>query len=258
MEFPPTKAYPTIHMNSSSISVGLNYNKGILTFLEPYEHTVPNNGDLIHKKITRWLLSNKEDEIIKVEKISTYVISDLGTSLTIHNNRLFSRSHPVNVKIYSALDGRLIESLPDYIYHQVIENKNFVALKSKTHLMLYCTINDKKNMIDRRINGILYYGTENHVGTEEQPPSITQLNDNYVIIKMYSGTNKNEITTLYKVIEDSGVDEKDQCSVCFGYAEKNKALVPCGHTQFCDKCIRILTKCPLCDKNINSILNIYT
>ena len=34
---------------------------------------------------------------------------------------------------------------------------------------------------------------------------------------------------MYKLIEDTGIDEKDQCSVCLGFAEKNKALVPCGH-----------------------------
>lgn len=67
---------------------------------------------------------------------------------------------------------------------------------------------------------------------------------------MYSEINKNTVNLLYKLVEDSGtIDEKDQCSVCFGFAHKNKALVPCGHTQFCENCIGILKKCPLCDNN---------
>ncbi len=41
IEFPPVKAHQSINMNNSHLGVGLNYNKGILTFLEPYDHTVP-------------------------------------------------------------------------------------------------------------------------------------------------------------------------------------------------------------------------
>ncbi len=53
-------------------------------------------------------------------------------------------------------------------------------------------------MIDRQINGTLYYD-------EERPPEITQLNCDYVTIKMYSAMNKNEITLLYKIVEDHGI-----------------------------------------------------
>ncbi len=256
-EFPPTKNNQSIHMNSSCLYDGINYKNGILTYLEPYERKIPTNGEPIHKKVTRYVLLNDDSDTIKIKKICSYVISDLGTSLWIYNNRLFSCCDLVNIKIYNASDGRLIEYLPDYTKLCEIEKNNFIALKSKTHLMIYSTINDKKIMIDRQINGIMYYSKESQNGQEESPPTITRLNDTHVVIEMHCDMNKNKIKLLYKLIEDSGIDEKDQCSICFGFAEKNKALVPCGHIQFCGKCIETLKKCPLCDKNITSILNIY-
>ena len=34
--------------------------------------------------------------------------------------------------------------------------------------------------------------------------------------------SNHQVTILHKIVEDSGIDEKDQCCVCFGFTEKNK------------------------------------
>ncbi len=75
---------------------------------------------------------------------------------------------------------------------------------------------------------------------------ITELGDNHIVITMHTENKKEHVSLLYKLIEDmdvnTDVSRKDQCCVCLHFIEKNKALIPCGHTQFCEKCIGILKK----------------
>jgi hypothetical protein len=251
IKFPPTNGQTHVHKNTTHFAPGLNYNNNMLTFLEklPRDPENPNDDNTVFR-ITRYFIWN-DDNGTKIEKHLTYTINN-NYAPGIQKNRLFSAflGPGYHVDIHDAMDGHLIESLPGYKYLCEIPNKNYVALLSSTHLMLYCVINDKKIMIDRQIKG-KYYGGE---------CSVTELNDMYIIITMKSQVNNYydyTHTQLYK-LTDIWIDEKDQCRVCSGFTEKKKALVPCGHTQFCDKCIKTLTKCPLCTTEISSVLNIYT
>lgn len=245
------------HKGNNSISSGLHYNEEILTFVEKmYPDSTDQTNDDLHK-VTRYLLSSEEKETIK--KISTYVINGAGGQ--IYNNRLFCSSRFDGINIYDVSDGRLIESFCGQIVSG-IKTKKLVALESKTQIILYCTLTDRKNVIDKQINNILYCGKIIYPASQDareyrENSQVDLFGDDHIIITMYDEDKTHTATILYKLIEDTNVDEKDQCCVCFHFTDKNKALIPCGHTQFCDKCIGILKKCPLCDKDISSILTIY-
>lgn len=245
------------HKDVSNASHGLNYYDGTFTFVEkqfPDLKKDPTDSNWYMHKITRYFLSN-EDE--KIKKVGPYVVKGQGA---VYDNRLFC-SHNEGVNIYDVSDGRLIESFFAQM-GQRIATKKLVVLESKMQIILYCTITDRKSVIEKQINGAAYYGNVIYpakpgVMERREGSEITQLSDNYIAIMMHTENKTQYASLLYKLIEDTDVDEKDQCCVCFHFTEKNKALIPCGHTQFCEKCIGVLKKCPLCEKEISSILPIY-
>jgi hypothetical protein len=54
------------------------------------------------------------------------------------------------------------------------------------------------------------------------------------------------------------VDEDQRCVICFEYMiTRNKALVPCGHTQYCGECITKITQCSLCNVVISQIITLF-
>ena len=54
---------------------------------------------------------------------------------------------------------------------------------------------------------------------------------------------------------------ENQCKNCKQYINNNKhALIPCGHTKFCNSCINILTrtkKCLQCGAHVDNILELH-
>lgn len=50
---------------------------------------------------------------------------------------------------------------------------------------------------------------------------------------------------------------ENQCCICFGFTNKKKALIPCGHMQYCDECITKINKCSLCNRNFSGILTVF-
>jgi hypothetical protein len=64
----------------------------------------------------------------------------------------------------------------------------------------------------------------------------------------------------YYFLNESEIPIEDQCVVCFGYTDKKKATVPCGHRKFCSKCIEKMEKdseCYICRTKITTIINLY-
>lgn len=49
----------------------------------------------------------------------------------------------------------------------------------------------------------------------------------------------------------------NECCVCFTHIDDMYALVPCGHTTLCKKCIDVLSYCPCCRVRIEKIMKIY-
>jgi hypothetical protein len=59
----------------------------------------------------------------------------------------------------------------------------------------------------------------------------------------------------YKDVE---MNEDKRCVICFENIEtRNKALVPCGHTQYCGECITKITQCSLCNVVISQIITLF-
>ena len=48
-----------------------------------------------------------------------------------------------------------------------------------------------------------------------------------------------------------------QCCICFNFTYKRIVLAPCGHTQYCEKCIAEINTCSLCNSTIKSKVKIY-
>jgi hypothetical protein len=250
----PIRAY---FQKNTTVGDGLTYNDGILTLIERTNPMVtdPKDNNYHSRRVTRYLLSNQED---KIKKISAYTMDGYCRA---YDNRLFCSLSNGCVNIHDVSDGRLIESFFEQM-GQRIETTKMVAFESKTQIILYCTLTDRKNVIDKQINGVLYSGNISTsagpgVAERRELSIITELGKNHIVITMHTEKHTQSATILYKLIEETDVEEKDQCCVCFHFTEMNKALIPCGHTQFCEKCIGTLKICPLCEKEISSILPIY-
>ena len=52
-------------------------------------------------------------------------------------------------------------------------------------------------------------------------------------------------------------DSQERCVVCFEDLLNRFALLPCGHTQFCESCIKKIDNCHLCQSQITSTLRIF-
>lgn len=66
----------------------------------------------------------------------------------------------------------------------------------------------------------------------------------------------NEYTDLKKILTDT-IPLENQCCICFGFTRKNKFLQPCGHTQYCNRCINEIKSCAVCESNIEQVKSIY-
>jgi hypothetical protein len=50
---------------------------------------------------------------------------------------------------------------------------------------------------------------------------------------------------------------ENRCCICFEYTPKKSSCVPCGHTQYCDKCIGVITTCSICRTKIEKVIKIF-
>jgi len=52
-------------------------------------------------------------------------------------------------------------------------------------------------------------------------------------------------------------NDTNDCCICFEAIKSQVACVPCGHTQFCEKCIKKCKICPLCKQPFASVLKLF-
>ena len=52
---------------------------------------------------------------------------------------------------------------------------------------------------------------------------------------------------------------KDECVICFEKIDNRYACIPCGHSQFCERCILNIDKncCPMCRTKITQKIRIF-
>ena len=87
---------------------------------------------------------------------------------------------------------------------------------------------------------------------------ISIVSNKHISVK-YTSPNNDTSTklVLYKFINDDDIPDSEKCVICMAKTEKEKALVPCGHTQFCDKCIDDIKVCSLCRKKVTLVMKIF-
>ena len=51
--------------------------------------------------------------------------------------------------------------------------------------------------------------------------------------------------------------EDYECCICLEKIKQKHALIPCGHTNTCPKCIKSVKKCPICQAHITSSMKIF-
>ena len=84
---------------------------------------------------------------------------------------------------------------------------------------------------EKKINNIYNYGRNNHYNEKDESGPI-----------MINGNIYTECAICYEVTALKDI----------------KAIYPCGHRLFCEKCIKnINNKCPTCNTKIHSFINIY-
>lgn len=81
----------------------------------------------------------------------------------------------------------------------------------------------------------------------------TLLNKNDQLNTMFESLEQ-KIKTLENQLKDS-MPEEHRCCICFCFTDKKKVCVPCGHAQYCNKCIDELSECALCRKTVTSLSN---
>jgi len=75
--------------------------------------------------------------------------------------------------------------------------------------------------------------------------------------------SKNKIEEQFKEINDlkeqlkNNVPIQYQCCICFGFTNKEKIIIPCGHTNYCNSCIFKIHECALCKIKIDKVISIY-
>ena len=86
-----------------------------------------------------------------------------------------------------------------------------------------------------------------NVCVEDGSPNVTKLENNYIIGKSF-----------YTFKKEDDILPENKCVICFSGTHKKNVLVPCGHTQFCAKCIKTDFKtCPICRCDIEKVIKIY-
>ena len=107
---------------------------------------------------------------------------------------------------------------------------------------------NKKEIL--KVKGIIR--NKNEMCSNIKNYNYTILDDESVIV-VYT-KNKQEV---YKFKDIDELPDDKKCVVCFGLTERNKAIVPCGHTQFCKNCINKFKECPICRKDVSCVIKIY-
>lgn len=143
------------------------------------------------------------------------------------------------------------------LYHSF----NTYPAESNNGFVTHCMCNDKFLVLkQQKLNKYHYFDIENKVIIDTgEFDEWKKINDKLVLVE-YNSIAPNNGNLLIKQI--CGPGEKasnNDCIICFHEIQNKVALISCGHSQFCEKCINSLkTKhCPICRKGYSSILKIY-
>lgn len=152
-------------------------------------------------------------------------------------------SQPITY-ILSASNFSVIDKLDDYTLYDLTHNDIMVLVgfQNNKYKCYYYHIKQKR-FLD---NGNFIKWLNNDEILEFTPTNEADISNaaqsGDIIIKSFSFDGKKDV---------------NECCICMEKIKKKIALIPCGHTQICDKCIKSITKCAICNQQYTNTLNIY-
>ena len=157
-----------------------------------------------------------------------------------YNNSDHGTTHYVNMYNENIWETQM--ELPDYSEISYSGNKCYIT-KHTDMFELITKILDLNKKYSMQLDYELKQ--KNHTFTKQKAELIKKIKSQEV-----------EINNLKNQLLDA-IPEQNRCCICFGYTDKKKVIVPCGHTQYCNTCINKLKQCALCNKNVNSIVELF-
>lgn len=146
--------------------------------------------------------------------------------------------------ILSSSNFSVIDKLDDYTLYDLTHNDIMVLVgfQNNKYKCYYYHIKQKR-FLD---NGNFIKWLNNDEILEFTPTNEADISNTAqsgdIIIKSFSFDGKKDV---------------NECCICMEKIKKKIALIPCGHTQICDKCIKSITKCAICNQQYTNTLNIY-
>ena len=205
-----------------------NYNTKCLKITK--QRLIRTGNEITTNEVNKVTISGKEDIVYFL--IGNKLICKHRKGLTILDLTTFDFN---NINEYN-------------IYQPIIVKADNLLVNNEKNIALYnITLNEIIPVID--VNNDGYY-------------ELVELMDDYFYLNYnydYNGGKgfyKNSILLKLRNINDLIPDDM-KCVICFKKTEKNRALVPCGHRQYCNNCIKKIKTCSLCRKDISSIISLY-
>ena len=166
-----------------------------------------------------------------------------------NNKYKHTKSYVIDVK-----NMNVQKEFAGYVYQDniVINDNKHVILEGMHEYIIYDYVTD--NEVERIPKEIKPVDAQSFTNLTE----VIIVGKTHISVK-YTDPNNPASTkmVLYKFMDDDEIPDSEKCVVCFAKTEKKKVLVPCGHTQFCEKCINDIQECPLCRKKVDLVMKIH-
>lgn len=189
-------------------------------------------------------LNNME---IQYDNRSSYQLSLLPNSsvMVLFSGGVYETMPPNKLVIFDFTNLEIImEYSNKYMHYNHLKINNILFISDKNELIIY----DYNN--HRELKTITNKYTINPYG-HQKDISIQKL-DKYYIIK------DGKSTLFYTFINEDDIPNENKCSICFSKTDKKNIIVPCGHTQFCETCIKgRFDHCPICRSKVEKVIKIF-
>lgn len=252
------KSMPYITLASGINQYNHDFLKGLLFIKDNNELTIfstLNNGIIgkynMDNEFTLFVHNN-----IMYHKTAKYIRSIYPEMKIIIEN-----TSPIDICYYANKYFLVNYNPTSSSYKLVIYDNNFNLyysfVTSNTEYYLKCLCNEKI-MVIRQGAICHYFDIENRViidcGNFNQ---WLKLNDKMVLVEHNTGN-----LMIKRICDYREKITDNDCIICFNEIKNKVALIPCGHTKFCEKCINDIKdvkdkQCPICRVKYTSILKIF-
>lgn len=128
------------------------------------------------------------------------------------------------------------------IKNDIYITKDFLSFKKLQNKKLVCTCKVLKDTIVLKDNGTSHYQFYDLINDKTFDPS-----------EIFGCAYQGFVETFDNV--DKSKD--NQCCICFNPIKERITLIPCGHTTFCETCIKKCDKCVICTASYTNIQKIF-